>query len=118
MAVLVYDGDCGFCSRSADVLRHRIRTSDAVTAWQSLDLAALGLTAEQVNAAVQHIADDGTVRSGARAIAATLRGARQPWHAFGVMLDLPGVRMVAAGAYSVVAANRHRLPGSTPTCAS
>lgn len=118
MAVLLYDGDCGFCTRSAEVLRRRIRTADDVRPWQALDLASLGIAPDAATAAVQHVADDGTVTSGARAIAATLRAAPQPWRLTGRLLDARIVRPVAAAAYALVAANRHRLPGSGPACAT
>lgn len=117
MGLLVYDGDCGFCTRSARLLRERIRTRDDVRPSQQLELATLGLTAAQAAEAVQHVADDGTVTSGARAIAATLRAAPQPWAAAGRVLDAPPVRPLAALGYRLVAANRHRLPGSTDRCA-
>lgn len=116
MGLLVYDGDCGFCTRSARTLRDRIRTRDDVQPWQQLDLDGLGITAEQASSAVQHVADDRTVTSGARAIAATLRCAPQPWAALGRVIDAPLMRSLAALGYRAVAANRHRLPGATDHC--
>ena len=43
---LVYDADCGFCTRSAELLQQR--SDCAVRPWQSLDLAAVGLTQADV----------------------------------------------------------------------
>ena len=45
--VLVFDGDCAFCSTSARFVSERLRRSPAdyaVEPWQRLDLDALGLT--------------------------------------------------------------------------
>ena len=45
--VLVYDGDCAFCSTSARFAARWLRRSPAdyaIEPWQRLDLAALGLT--------------------------------------------------------------------------
>ena len=54
LPVLVFDGDCAFCTRSAEVAERWVRSGDgyAVAPWQHLDLAALGLTAAQCDAAL------------------------------------------------------------------
>ena len=49
LPVLVFDGDCAFCTTSAGVITRRLRRSPddyAVQPWQHLDLDALGLTPE------------------------------------------------------------------------
>lgn len=58
----------------------------------------------------------GAVRSGHAAIAAMLGTAGPLWRPLGRFLLLPGVSALAARAYALVAANRHRLPGGTPAC--
>jgi predicted DCC family thiol-disulfide oxidoreductase YuxK len=114
--VLVYDGDCAFCSSSARFLA-RIGPDAEIVAWQQTDLDALGLTEEAASAAVQWVEIDGTVRSGHEAIAAALRSAGGVWAPISRVLLAPGISPIAAGAYRLVAANRHRLPGGTPACA-
>jgi predicted DCC family thiol-disulfide oxidoreductase YuxK len=114
--VLVYDGDCAFCTSCARILL-RIGPDAEIVAWQITDLAELGITEEQATDAVQWVPIDGTVRSGHEAIAATLSTAGRPWKIVGRLILLPGVSWVAAGAYRLVADNRYRLPGSTPSCA-
>lgn len=113
--VLVFDGDCGFCTTSARVLE-RIGPEAEIVAWQFADLAALGITAEQAAEAVQWIGADGTVRSGHEAIAAALSTAGRIWKIVGRTLLLPGISWAAARVYRLVAANRYRLPGGTPAC--
>ena len=88
MAVLVYDGDCGFCQWS---LRWGLRlgiTCEHV-AGQRADLPALGLTPADIEAAVR--------------LAGRVIGSR-------------ALRPVAAPAYTWVAAHRHRLPGASEAC--
>lgn len=114
--VLLYDGDCGFCTWSAGLLE-RIGPETEIAAWQLTDLAALGVTEEQATEAVQWVGPDGTVRSGHEAIAATLNSAGLPWKLAGRVLLLPGISWLAAKTYRLVADNRYRLPGSTPACA-
>ena len=107
---IVYDADCGFCTRSARWV------DDRPVAWQSLDLTAVGATQEQADNFAGWLVD-GRIRAlGAPAIAASLR-ARGGWtRPVGWLMDLPGVRRLAAVVYRMVAANRHRLPGGTPEC--
>ena len=114
--VLVYDGDCAFCTSSARLLE-RIGPAAEIVAWQQTDLDALGLTEEAASAAVQWVEIDGTVRSGHEAIAAALRIAGGIWALAGRALLSPGIAPIAAGAYRLIADNRHRLPGGTPACA-
>ena len=111
---VVYDADCGFCTASADWLgRHGRATTQP---WQTLDLAAAGLTERDVRDAAWFLPPIGRPVRGARAVAAALRECRPPWRLLGHVIDLPPVRPLAAVGYAVVARNRHRLPGSTDAC--
>lgn len=111
VAVLVYDGDCGFCTSSASWLQRRARGIDLV-AWQDADLEGLGLTAAECATAVQLVTTSGRL-SGGQAVAAALRRCRQPYRAIGSVLGMRVLRPVVEWGYCRVAANRHRLPGST-----
>jgi len=114
--VLVYDGDCGFCTTCARLLE-RIGADAEIVAWQLTDLAELGITEEQAADAVQWVEIDGTVRAGHEAIAAVLSAAGGIWKIVGRVALLPGISWLGAKAYRLVADNRYRLPGSTPACA-
>jgi predicted DCC family thiol-disulfide oxidoreductase YuxK len=114
--VLVYDGDCGFCTTCVHLLE-RIGPDAEIVAWQLTDLTELGITEEQAADAVQLVQIDGTVRSGHEAVAAVLGTAGRIWRAAGRALLLPGVSWIAARAYRLIADNRYRLPGGTPACA-
>jgi predicted DCC family thiol-disulfide oxidoreductase YuxK len=114
--VLIYDGDCAFCTSSVRLLE-KIGPMAEMLAWQQTDLDALGLTEEAASAAVQWVEIDGTVRSGHEAVAAALGSAGGPWALASRVLLSAGIAPIAAGAYRLIAANRHRLPGGTPACA-
>jgi predicted DCC family thiol-disulfide oxidoreductase YuxK len=114
--VLVYDGDCGFCTTCARFLE-RIGPDAEIVAWQLTDLAELGVTEEQAADAVQWVGADGSVRSGHEAIAVVLSSAGRIWRIAGRLIVLPGVSWLAARAYRLTADNRYRLPGGTPACA-
>jgi predicted DCC family thiol-disulfide oxidoreductase YuxK len=114
--VLLYDGDCAFCTSCAHLLE-RIGPDAEIVAWQLTDLAELGVTEAQATEAVQLVEIDGTVRSGHEAIAALLTSAGRIWRIVGRAILLPGISWIAAKAYRLVADNRYRLPGGTPACA-
>ncbi|MFN8147481.1 MAG: DCC1-like thiol-disulfide oxidoreductase family protein [Candidatus Nanopelagicales bacterium] len=128
-AVLVFDGDCGFCTTSVTWLADRFPGSFAIAPYQRVDLDALGLTARECDEKVQWIGDvtapvttraegaaavgrllqaGGRVRGGAVGIAA--RG-------LGTLALVRPTSYVADVVYAWVAANRQRLPGGTPACA-
>jgi len=115
--VFLYDGDCAFCTKCAQVIE-RIGPDAEIVAWQLTDLTELGVTEEQAADAVQWVQVDGTVRAGHEAIAAMLNSAGPVWRVVGRALLLPGLSWLGAKVYRLVADNRYRLPGSTPACAS
>jgi len=117
--VLVFDGDCGFCTTTARLLQRLVERGGrdfAVAPWQELDLDALGLTTRSCRTAAQWVGRDGTVRAGHLSIAAALRAGRPVWRPVGVVLTLPGISALAARVYQWVADHRYALPGGTPAC--
>ncbi|HXR31073.1 MAG TPA: DUF393 domain-containing protein [Solirubrobacterales bacterium] len=115
-SVLLYDGDCAFCTTCVQLVEKRIEPDAEIVAWQLADLTQLGVSERQAAGAVQWVEPNGAVRSGHEAIAAMLSSAGPFWRLIGRILLLPGISWTAAQAYRVVAANRHRLPGGTPAC--
>jgi predicted DCC family thiol-disulfide oxidoreductase YuxK len=103
--VLLYDGDCAFCTKCAHLLE-RIGPNAEIVPWQLTDLAELGITEEQATDAVQWIQIDGTARSGHEAIAAVLNSAGGIWRIVGRVLLLPGISWLAAKVYRLIADNR------------
>ena len=116
--VLIFDGDCGFCTTCAWFLQRWVVGADSasVAPWQRLDLAELGLTEGQCRTAVQWVGQGGQVAEGHAAIAAALKAGHRVWRLVGAMLLAPGLSWVAERVYSGVAAHRDRLPGGTPAC--
>lgn len=113
--VLIFDGDCAFCSSSARVLRKITRDKIAVTPYQYLNLSELGLSEDQTSKAVYYVTQIETY-SAAKAIARCLMDSRTPWAVAGFLMNIPVVISVAELVYAWVAKNRHRLPGGTPEC--
>jgi predicted DCC family thiol-disulfide oxidoreductase YuxK len=119
VAVFLYDGDCAFCSRCAEVLRHRLRSPVPIVAWQRTDLAPLGVTAAECAESVRYV-HAGRVSAGPVAIADLLRTATRRrdvgWRIAGRLLGTRPVLLLAWPVYRWVARNRHRLPGGTEVC--
>jgi predicted DCC family thiol-disulfide oxidoreductase YuxK len=119
-ALLVYDGDCAFCTSSANAIARRWHGATPPTAvpYQRLDPAvasAAGLTNEEMSAAAWWL--DGARRDvGSRAVARALIAAGGGLGVLGRLLLVPPLSLVAPFGYRVVAKNRHRLPGGTPAC--
>ncbi|MDO4784926.1 MAG: DUF393 domain-containing protein [Propionibacteriaceae bacterium] len=115
--LLLYDADCGFCTRCAQWLgRAAPARGYRIAPWQETDLDSLGLTPQQCDEAAWFIAADGTRHRGSAAIAQALLHGSAALRPLGVLLTFPGVRWLAALGYGWVARFRHRLPGGTPRC--
>ena len=115
-ATFLFDGECGFCRASADVLRDRVAPRGVqVLPFQGADLGRYGVTAEQCRRAAALVGLDGGGAAlpplfGAAAIARALRRGDGVWAAAGTVMGAPGVRRVAATVYRWVADHRSSLP--------
>jgi predicted DCC family thiol-disulfide oxidoreductase YuxK len=116
---LIFDGECGFCTRTRDLLvrldrRHRVST----VPFQGQGVAEQsGIPARDLAESVYWLDDDGAKYSGAQAANAALSAALGndlPLRIYRV----PGMRRLQEAVYRWVADNRHRLPGTTPWCTS
>lgn len=116
MVMVLYDADCGFCTASAAWLR-RWGATAAITPLQAHDFGALGVDADRVLRELPAVLDSGEVVYGASAIREAL--ATGPWWMRGAAaaLRFPPLTALANPVYRWVAANRHRLPGGTASCA-
>ncbi|MFE3449486.1 thiol-disulfide oxidoreductase DCC family protein [Nonomuraea sp. NPDC059194] len=115
--VLVFDGDCAFCTTCVRFVERWLRTKAKIIAWQFADLDELGVTRARAEYELLWVDGRGGVFGGAQAVAKLLIDAGLPWSALGLLLRVPPVRWLAHGFYRAVANNRGRLPGGTPACA-
>jgi predicted DCC family thiol-disulfide oxidoreductase YuxK len=117
VGLLVFDGDCAFCSTWVTRLERALPRFPETIPYQWADLDALGLTLDDV----QHFAWYLTTKrqyGGHLAFSALLRSQPRFWLRFaGWILATPPFSWVAALGYQFVARYRHLLPGGTPACA-
>jgi predicted DCC family thiol-disulfide oxidoreductase YuxK len=117
--VLVYDGDCGFCTSSASWVAKGWDGPARAIPWQVLGekgLAELGLTLNQVEVAAWWVDESDKSWGGHEAVGRSLRACRGWRRWAGAIILSPPFCWFAPLVYAVVARYRHRLPGGTPAC--
>lgn len=117
--MLFFDGRCGMCTRSRNLLLKFDRTGDLRTEPLQADDAArrLGIPESQRLDAARWLDASGAVYTGAEAVNAALScalGTPLPLRVY----RLPGVRALQEAVYRWVADHRYRFPGTTPYCES
>lgn len=119
VALLLFDGDCGFCTTVASWAQKGFRHGERAEAWQVLGIQALdrlGLTVLDVEQAAWWVDVDGGLARGHRAVGRALQASRGWRRAAGDLVLTPPTSWAAAGVYRLVARWRSRLPGGTPAC--
>lgn len=114
--VLIFDGDCGFCTSTANWIVKHSRISIAAVPYQWARLEEFGLTSQQASAEVQ-LVSDGSIFAGHYCMAKLLK--LQPnllVRLIGKLMTAPGINSISELVYKWIAANRHKLPGGTPAC--
>lgn len=111
--MLIFDGDCGFCTASARWIEAR---GAPIAAWQALDLSEYPVTEADVAEAAWWIDESGAGHRGHYAIGHALKAVGGAWGLTGTALVNPPVSWLARPVYALVARNRHKLPGATDSC--
>ena len=118
-ALLIFDGDCGFCSTSAHwIERHWPHGTAEISPWQQLgdeQIRALGIPRDVVATQAWWVDSDGA-RGGDRAITSALIAASGMWSHLGHVLDAPPMRWFTKPGYQIISRYRYKLPGATPAC--
>lgn len=115
--LLVFDGDCAFCTTSVTALERILPLFPPTSPWQWLELDDYGLSVEDVTT-YAWVVTPTRHYAGHLALSALLRMQRGAgWRFLGHLIATPPISWAAAIGYRLIAANRHRLPGGTPACA-
>jgi predicted DCC family thiol-disulfide oxidoreductase YuxK len=116
---LFFDGNCGMCTRSRNVLLKLNRTGDLHTEPLQTPGTAerLGVADSNLMDSVRWLDAEGNVYAGAEAANAAVSvalGTRIPL----MIYRIPGIRSLEEAVYRWVADHRYRFPGTTPYCES
>jgi predicted DCC family thiol-disulfide oxidoreductase YuxK len=114
--VLIYDGDCAFCTLWVNRLRSWLPAFPETKTSQSVSLDDYALSADDVAKYAWYITRTHQY-AGHLAASALLRA--QPvlgLRLLGVLIATPPMSWIAALVYSFVSRFRHTLPGGTPSC--
>ena len=114
--VLIYDGDCAFCTLWVNRLRDWLPSFPTAKTSQSIAIEDYALSTHDVENFAWYITQSHQY-AGHLATSALLRA--QPVFSLrllGWLLATWPISWLAAGAYSLIARFRHKLPGGTPTC--
>jgi len=108
-----YDGDCAMCSRGAArwgglFARHGFRGLPLQTPGTA---ARTGASDAELRAEMKLLLADGRVVGGAHAWAVLFRSVWWLWP-LGVLIGLPGLRVLSAAAYRWIARNRYCISGT------
>lgn len=118
-AVLIFDGDCGFCTTVAQWAARGFHHGERSEPWQFLDddfLARHGLTRAEVGSVAWWVDDRGVRDGGHRAVGRALVARGGWWSLLGLCALTPPTSWAAAAGYRLVVRWRYRLPGGTPAC--
>ena len=114
--LLIFDGDCAFCTSSAGWIERRLPDGVRVAPWQILELDTYGLTERDVTTAAYWIDDAGRAHRGHLGIGRSLIAAGGGWAVAGRLIITPPISWVAKPVYALIARYRHRMPGATEAC--
>ena len=114
---LLYDGDCGFCTKSALFAKSRLAKDLDIITWQSVDdLKKYDLSVNDVTKRAYFIDDENKAIGGSKAIFSVGKLMKNPWRLIAKFLSLPIFSWITETVYKLVAKNRHHMPGSTQSC--
>src|SRR3954470_13869135 len=117
--VVLYDGDCGFCTGLVEEARDRLAADVDYVAFQAAPLATYGVSTAEARHSLHWVAIDGRLDHASGAVARLLVDSGGAWSMLGRLLLAPPFSFVAAGAYWLVARNRRHpcVPHGRPPVA-
>lgn len=114
--ILIYDGDCAFCSSTIRLIKQLMPQHPPMEPFQFLRTEDYGLTRQKCGEEIKYVNANGQVYGGEAAFKNFFRDAGKAWKLIALIMSVPVVQQVSGLVYRWVARNRHKLPGGTPTC--
>ncbi len=117
--VLIFDGDCGFCTSTARWAERGFHRGERAEPWQRIGpetLAGCGLGLDDVVHAAWWVEPDRVAERGHRAAGKALQAGGGWRYLVGTFVLTPPTSWLAAAVYRLAVRWRYRLPGGTPAC--
>lgn len=115
-AILIFDGDCSFCTSTANYVVKKSQIAIQAHPWQFIDVSKYGLTQQQTQDRVYFVLD-GKKFGGHQAFAKImLIQGNWLYKIAGALLMYPPFSFFARPGYRLIAKYRHKMPGGTPAC--
>jgi predicted DCC family thiol-disulfide oxidoreductase YuxK len=108
--VLLYDGECGLCTRLVEAASDRLPADVDYLPFQTAPLSTYGVSAAEARHSLHWVSVEGRIGHGSEAAARLLVAAGGVWSLLGRLLLVPPVSFVAAATYWLVARSRRHLP--------
>jgi predicted DCC family thiol-disulfide oxidoreductase YuxK len=113
--VLLFDGDCAFCSAFARLGR-RLPLRAEFKPLQAVDLNAIGVDPVRARSEVPSRRVDGTVDYGHHAIAVVLRTGTLPFQIIGRIMTWGPFNRLSAWCYRMISQHRHQISRARSSC--
>jgi predicted DCC family thiol-disulfide oxidoreductase YuxK len=108
--VLLYDGECGFCTRLVVTATDRLAADVDYLPFQTAPLTTYGVSAAEAGHSVVWVSVEGRISHGSEAAARLLVASGGAWEVLGRLLLAPPFSFAAAVVYWLVARNRRHIP--------
>lgn len=108
--VLLYDGDCGFCTQLVAKATARLDADVDYLPFQTAPLTTYGVSSAEARHSLHWVSVEGRIGHGSEAAARLLVSSGGAWALLGHLLLAPPFSFVAAGVYWLVARFRGHLP--------
>lgn len=116
--LIIYDGDCGFCTTSVRKLRGILgKKAPSAATFQSQQLDLFGLSIAEVQREMKYVDTNGEIWGGASAFMRVFHDAKGIWRLISTFMSLPLVKQSSVVIYRKIAKNRQKMPGATAACA-
>ena len=114
--LLIYDGDCAFCTLWVNRLRDWLPVFPTAVTSQSINRDEYGFSEDDLARFAWYVTP-ARHYGGHLATSALLRIQPKLWlRIIGALLATPPISWLAAGVYYLIARYRHKLPGGTAAC--
>lgn len=115
--LIIYDGDCGFCTKSLKTLGNALGSkAPKALPYQVLEISRFGITAIEARKEMKYIDIHGKIWGGAAAFRRVFYDSKGSWRLVAYFMALPLIKQLSVLTYRLIAGNRHNMPGASSSC--